>query len=179
MLPLYRRLLGPRFDLLPARVRELHDLTATSAWSGRADVERGASWASRLVAALSGLPPAGQDQPLRVIFEVDGDHERWLRTFGPRTFPSIQFDQNGLLVERMGPVAVTFALAASAEGLALGVLRIRFLGLPIPALFFPRVRTFESERGGRYCFEIDTHLPVFGLLIRYAGWLEREAGTSA
>jgi hypothetical protein len=56
-LPLYRRLLGARFDALPARARELHDVTETSVWIGRADVERGRSWAARAVATLFSLPP--------------------------------------------------------------------------------------------------------------------------
>ena len=39
--PLYRRVLGARFDELPARVRELHDLDGVRVWNGRASVERG------------------------------------------------------------------------------------------------------------------------------------------
>jgi len=31
------------------------------------------------------------------------------------------------------------------------------------------------ERNGRYHFEVEARLPVFGLLVRYAGWLEPEA----
>jgi hypothetical protein len=33
------------------------------------------------------------------------------------------------------------------------------------------VRTFESERDGRYSFEVEAHLPLVGLLVRYSGWL--------
>jgi hypothetical protein len=35
------------------------------------------------------------------------------------------------------------------------------------------VRTFEREQGGRYHFEVEAKLPLFGLLVRYSGWLER------
>ena len=66
---LYRGLLGARFDVLPARVRELHDVTETAIWVGRADVERGRAWFARLVAALLSLPPDGRDQRLQVSFE--------------------------------------------------------------------------------------------------------------
>ena len=45
-LPLYRRVLGSRFDALPARVRELHDLHGPSVWAGMASVERGRSLAA-------------------------------------------------------------------------------------------------------------------------------------
>ena len=45
--------------------------------------------------------------------------------------------------------------------------------MPLPRALHPVVRTFEREQGGRYHFEVEAHLPLFGLLIRYAGWLER------
>ena len=61
-LPLYRRLLGPAFDTLPARVRELHDLDGVSVWEGRANVEHGRSLVSRIAATLSSLPPQGDEQ---------------------------------------------------------------------------------------------------------------------
>ena len=81
-LPLYRRVLGPAFDVLPARVRQLHDLAGVSVWVGRASVERGRSLPSRIAAALTGLPPEGPDQPLSVTFEPSGTTEVWLRQFG-------------------------------------------------------------------------------------------------
>src|SRR5439155_13670409 len=60
-LPLYRRLLGERFDALPQRVRELHELTGPATWRGRADVERGTSWVARAMATLLSFPSAGRD----------------------------------------------------------------------------------------------------------------------
>ena len=49
------------------------------------------------------------------------------------------------------------------------------LGIPLPRLLHPTVRTFERERDGRYEFEVEAHLPLFGLLVRYSGWLEPQA----
>jgi hypothetical protein len=170
---LYRRLLGARFEALPARVRELHDLTGSAVWAGRADVERGASWAGRLLAALFSLPPDGKDQPLRVMFEPHGGREIWTRAFGAREFRSVQFEKHGLLRERVGPSCLVFALDASAEGLALRLLDVLVLGIPMPRMLHPCVRTIESERDGLYRFEVSSHLPLGGLLVRYAGWLER------
>ena len=45
--------------------------------------------------------------------------------------------------------------------------------VPLPRVLHPSVRTFEHERDGRYCFEVEAHLPLSGLLIRYGGWLQR------
>ena len=172
-LPLYRRLLGARFDELPSRVRELHDLTGPAVWRGRADVERGTSWVARAMATLLSFPSAGRDQPLSVTFAPDRGRETWTRRFGDKVFPSVQYERGGCLFERVGPSVLVFGLDVSPKGLALILIGVRFLGMPLPRLLHPAVRTMESERGGRYQFEVDAILPVFGLLVRYSGWLEK------
>jgi hypothetical protein len=174
-LPLYRRVLGAGFDALPTRVCQLHDLDGKRVWSGRAGVERGTSLPSRIAAAISGLPPEGPDQPLRVTFEPAGETEIWSRQFGSALFRSIQFRRGGFLHERVGPTTFVFAPLASSEGLALRLDGFRVLGIPLPRLLHPTVRTFERERDGRYEFEVEAHLPLFGLLVRYSGWLEPRA----
>jgi hypothetical protein len=171
-LPLYRRVLGTAFDALPARVRELHDIDGVRVWSGRAGVERGKSLVSRIVAVLTGLPPAGADQPLRVTFEPVGTSERWSRQFGNALFRSVQYERAGFLRERVGPTTFVFTALASADGLTLRLDGFRVLGLPLPRLLHPTVHTFERERDGRYHFEVEARLPLFGLLVRYSGWLE-------
>jgi hypothetical protein len=171
-LPLYRRVLGASFDELPARVRELHDIKGTSVWTGRASVERGKSLPSRIAAALTGLPPEGPDQPLSVTFEPVGTSEVWLRQFGSARFRSVQYERGGLLRERVGPTTFVFSSIASTEGLALRLDGFRVLGVPLPRLLHPAVHTLERERDGRYHFEVEARLPLYGLLVRYGGWLE-------
>jgi hypothetical protein len=171
-LPLYRRVLGACFDTLPARVRELHDLEGPTVWAGVVDVQRGRSLVSRLAGLISGLPPQGRDQALRVSFEPVGLQENWSRQFGSALFPSVQYEQDGFLRERVGPTTFVFTPSASTEGLALQLDGFRVLGVPLPRSLHPVIRTFECERDGRYHFEVEARLPLFGLLVRYAGWLE-------
>jgi hypothetical protein len=173
-IPLYRRLLGQRFEQLPARVRELHDVTGASVWTGRANVERGRSRLSNLVATLFGLPPAGRDQALEVSFMPDGGTELWTRRFGSALFRSLQYERGGLLNERVGPSTFVFALATSADGMALKLQAVRFLGVLLPRFLAPAVFTFESEREGHYHFEVEASLPLLGRIVRYEGWLEKE-----
>jgi hypothetical protein len=172
-LPLYRRLLGPKYEMLPARVRELHDLTGAATWSGRADVERGTSWVARAMARLLSFPAPGRDQPLCVSFTPHGGREIWTRRFGEKVFPSLQYAQGNRLCERVGPSTLVFVLDASPDGLSLILSGVRFLGVPLPRALHPGVRTLESERDGRYTFEVEATLPLIGMLVRYSGWLEK------
>ena len=82
MIPLYRRVLGARFDQLPPQVRALHDVDARATWRGTADVVRGAHALSRLAGWITSLPPDGPGQPLSVTFEARDEAEVWSRTFG-------------------------------------------------------------------------------------------------
>ncbi len=173
--PLYRRVLGTHFDALPPRVRELHDLDCPRTWTGRATVTRGTSLPSRLAAATTGLPPDGPDQVLSVTFEPVGTAEVWSRHFGSAHFRSLQYARGNLLCERVGPVTFIFTPVVSREGLALRLNGFRVLGLPLPGILHPTVHTFERQRAGRYEFEVEAHLPLFGLLVRYAGWLQPQA----
>ena len=173
-LPLYRRVLGPGFAVLPTRVRELHDLAAASQWTGMADVERGRSRLSRLAAWIAGLPPEGREQALRVTFAPVGAREIWQRQFGEALFRSVQYECRGYLCERAGPATFVFTPLASGKGLALRLDGFRLLGLPLPRLLRPSVRTWECEGEGRYQFEVEARLPLAGLVIRYGGWLVRQ-----
>ena len=172
--PLYRRLLGERFEHLPARVRELHDLTGRSIWAGRADVERGRSTAEPAGRHAVRFAAGGRDQALRVTFQVDGDREIWSRAFGNAVFRSVQDERGGLLRERVGPSTFVFALVTAADGMALKLHGVRFMGVPLPRSCRPSVCTFESERDGRYHFEVEAALPLLGRIVRYAGWLDRK-----
>ena len=173
-LPLYRRVLGPRFAVLPERVRELHDLEAASQWAGMANVERGRSRLSRLAAWIAGLPPDGCELALCVTFEPVGANEIWTRRFGEARFRSVQYERDGFLCERAGPTTFLFTPVASGDGLALRLDGFRLLGLPLPRLLHPSVRTWECEREDRYQFEVEARLPLAGLVIRYGGWLVRQ-----
>jgi len=178
--PLYRRLLGARFDVLPACVRALHDVGAASTWRGRASVRRGRTGVSRLVARLASLPPDGADQELLVTFRARASREIWSRRFGSHHyFCSIQYARRGMLNERVGPSTLLFTPITCAHGLALRLDGFRLLGIPLPGLLHPKIQTLEREHAGRYHFEVEATLPAFGLLVAYAGWLEPVGETAA
>jgi Domain of unknown function (DUF4166) len=169
---LYRRLLGPRFADLPPTLRALHDGARSTSWQGRADVERGTSLPMRLLTMLFRLPPAGLAQQLTVTFEPDGDTEIWTRTFGARRFRSVQFEQGGMLNERVGLSLLVMGVSADSGGLQLTMLGTRLVGIPLPGFLVPQIRAVETERNGRFHFDVEARLPGFGRLVHYRGWLE-------
>lgn len=169
---LYETQLGSSFDDLPPVVRELHALRQRTVWRGEADVSRGQSVFAHLGAWLTGLPPTGQNVPLTVTFTPESDGETWHRSFAGHTFRSHQrAGDGGHILEHVGPVEFTLRPNVVEHRLELHLTAVRFIRIPVPALFHPAIKTCEYEHEGRYHFSIESSLPWFGLLISYCGWL--------
>src|SRR5260221_8028919 len=67
-MPLYQRLLGEAWPRLPAALRAMHGFSDELRAEGVATVERGTGVLSRLLGALFGFPPAGEDVRVSVSF---------------------------------------------------------------------------------------------------------------
>ena len=174
--PLFPRVLGPDFDTLPPTVQRLHRTPGAGRWQGEVEVERGRHLLARIFAWVTHLPPAGAGP---VVVEIDAvdSHERWVRRIGGRAMPSRlwagQGAMAGLLCERLGAVLFGFAMGVEDAAIVWRVSRVRVFGwLPLPARAFAGVIARESERDGRYRFDVRAEMPVAGLLVHYRGWLE-------
>lgn len=172
--------LGPEdYAQMPEAIRRFHAMTGEPIWEGRASVLRGTSPVARLVGWIIGLPPSGEDLPVRVSVERDaGGRERWTRNFDGREFHSdLTWSADKGLTETFGPLCCDLGLAASAKGTAMPVSRGWFLGIPLPAVLLPGSETSETlDAHGRFRFSVRITLPVFGLLVQYQGWLVPVAG---
>jgi len=169
--PLYARVMGEAFAELPPLVRAIHDFHADAGAAGEGRVERGRNLFARLIGAVMRFPPAG-DYPLHVSFAVKGGRERWTRDFGGRVFTSELTGQDGLAVERFGPIRFGFALAPTADGLAMQLGRWSILGVPLPLVLAPRITAFERQETDRFRFDVAVALPLVGPVVRYSGWLK-------
>lgn len=169
--PLFAALLGPAFDALPAPVRALHAAQGLQRYAGEVEVERGSGVLSRLVAAATRLPPAGAG-PLCVEIDAEPDHERWTRFIGGRAMPSRLWRDGEVLCERLGLATFGFRLALVDGAVAWRVVRVRVLGVSLPARWFTGVGARESAEEGRYRFDVWAALPLAGLLVHYRGWLD-------
>jgi hypothetical protein len=169
------------FATLPGPLRAFHGVTGTPVWRGRAQVENGRNPMAWLIRRIIGLPGAGEDVPVtvgveRTAFE-DGKAETWTRNFGGVRFTSrLHLGRGNLLHERFGAVTFRLGLEVQDGRLALPVTAARLFGLPLPRFLLPRSEAFEEvDAEGRFRFDVKLTLPLFGLLVRYAGWLTPKA----
>jgi uncharacterized protein DUF4166/saccharopine dehydrogenase-like protein len=174
-LPLYRRLLGDAYALLPAPLQTMHGLDGAMVAEGSATVERGGSLLARLAAALIGFPRAGTDVPVKVEFRSENGRETWRRTFAGRSFFSTQEQGRGrfewLLCERFGPLNAGMALVLEAGRLRLIVRRWSLFGIPMPLALAPRGDSYEYAESGRFHFHVEIAHALTGPIVAYRGWL--------
>lgn len=174
MEPLFRHLLGESFAGLAPRVRALHLRAGARRYRGEVEVERGRHPLARLCAWATRLPPAGRG-PIAVDIASDDGGERWVRHVGGHAVRSRLCERDGLLHERLGAVSFVFRLDARDGAIEWSVVRVQALGLALPARWFGEVGARESERDGRYTFDVRAALPLAGLLVHYRGWLDVDA----
>lgn len=168
---LFERLLGSAFDTLDPRVRKLHRDTGTRRYAGEVEVERGRHPLAAFCAWATRLPPARRG-PIEVEIAVDAAGERWSRHVGAHVMRSWLWEREGFLHERLGAVTFVFHLATRGGAIEWTVVRVRALGLPLPARWFAAVGAREADSDGRYTFEVSAALPIAGLLVGYRGWLD-------
>lgn len=183
---LFQTVLGPHWDGLPPALRALDDVHDQETFTGAARVVRGRTWRARLVAAVFGFPPAGDDVPVQVtktrVETPRGPAETWERRFGPHAFRSrlaagdATDRVTGQIEERFGPFAFDLALSPEGTGLRWTLLRGRCLGCPLPAWLLPKTDTREGVDGGVFRFDVALFAPLGGgLIVRYEGWLRPDA----
>ncbi|MBV9704043.1 MAG: DUF4166 domain-containing protein [Methylobacteriaceae bacterium] len=172
--PLFARLLGDRFDNLPAPIRALHSPVDVAEYIGEADVEGPSNGPARWIAAMIGFPAPGKSLPVRVEIRAGKRGEIWQRKFGTIRFRShlSQHAKSDGLTERFGPFAIVLALSASDAGIDMKVTGWHMGPLPLPRGLAPwTIATERAAPDGRFCFDIEIGLPLVGRLVRYRGWL--------
>jgi hypothetical protein len=179
-LPLYRALLGPSFAALPHSVQTLHDSRERRSWSGTALVRPGTGLLARIVRTIIGFPGQSGECPVRVEFEPGPTGERWTRTFGSKSFQSLQSGGKGrnqfLLVETFGLVSVSLALVVEDGRMRLVPRRWSLFGMPMPKWLLPNGTSQEFEQGDRFRFDVEIAMPLIGRVVAYKGVLEPDGG---
>lgn len=171
---LYRRVLGAAYGEMSAAGQRLHEGTVAQ-WTGRCTVDGASNGLGRLLAALFALPPPGDDAPIEVEFVMRGGRETWIRRVGGRTMRSRQHigvrRPAGWVVEQFGPIAFDLAVLVKDGRLDLVMSGMRLAGVPMPRFCWPSINANETEKEGRFHFDVEIGLPWIGRLVRYRGFL--------
>lgn len=166
---LYQRTLGPDFDKLPATLKRFHATAAGGTAAGRLVVMRGAGWLANVLATGMRLPEAGLDVPVTVGVRVASNKELWLRSFAGRTLVTQQWFEEGMLVERAGPLCLWFLVGANGVGLHFAFVRCALFGIPIPRQLAIRVDADVTGTAAGWWLKVQVVAPVVGMLVRYEG----------
>jgi hypothetical protein len=173
--PIYKTVLGEDFETLPPQVQALHNSIQTRAWGGTAKVQRGTGVLAKALAAIIGFPETDPAKTVRVDFVPDGVGERWTRTFGAKTFSSYQRPNakgdTPMMMERFGVINVALALQIKGDRMYLIPKSWSCLGIPLPRFLLPEGESFETERNGKFCFDVEIAAPLIGLIVSYKGQL--------
>lgn len=173
--PLFPRVLGETFGLLPAEVQATHQVDTRLQLTGAAEVIRGQGLWPRIIAFAFRFPRAARAVPVVVTKTAVNGGEVWERQFGTARFRShLRADAHGL-TERFGPFTFQIGLAASPDGLSFPVTAGRIGPFPLPPWALPRSVAKETTRAGRFEFDVALSAPLTGqLIVRYRGHLTLE-----
>jgi hypothetical protein len=173
-LPLYRRILGARFDELPEVLRRFHGSPEGARASGTMPIQRTAGWLHAFAGWLARFPPAGVDIPVELLIEVDGRCEHWTRMFGAHRLVTVQSERNGLLIERDGPISFACSLGVDGSRLHYKFLGAWLLGLPLPRWMSPTVISWVDAEDDRWWIVVRVIAPILGEVVSYEGWIRPE-----
>ncbi len=172
--PLYRRILGERFDALPAVLRRFHDTEGGGRARGVFQVERSPGRLQSAIASILGMPRAGTDVPVTLRVAVEGDRERWTRDFAGHRVETVQWASGGMLMESTGPVHFSTELVLEGSRLTYEFRRAWFAGIPIPRWLSPGVVSHVDAGESGWFVVVHVLAPFLGELISYEGWIEPE-----
>jgi hypothetical protein len=163
------------FAKLPDLVQRAH--RGTIRLSGTAKVERGRGLGG-LVAMLMRLPRSNPAADLIVTAWHFADQIVWSRSFDGRVFESTFKRDGDFLVEQMGPLSLYMQPMSEGGRLVYRLIATQIGPVALPRFFAPSMTAWESEKEGKYAFEVAVGLPLLGQVIRYSGTLDLEVMAS-
>ena len=143
---LYPQILRDDFARLPLVLRRFHSTPGGGRATGTVSV-RHTSW---FLARLCGLPPSGENMPMRLEVIATADKEIWIRHFGDAERKSVQTLENNLLLETFGPVRCLFRVLGDGEGMRFESQSARLWALRLPF----RIRAIARGNDASWQFEV-------------------------
>jgi hypothetical protein len=102
----------------------------------------------------------------------------WSRSFDGKLFESTFKRDEDFLVERMGPLSLYLQPMCEGGRLVYRLIATQIGPIALPRALAPSMNAWESEKDGKYMFEVSVSLPIIGPVIRYSGTLDLEVMSS-
>lgn len=163
------------FAKLPDIVQRAH--RGTIRMSGIANVQRGKGLGG-LIAMLLRLPKSNPKAELVVTAWHFPDQMVWSRSFDGRAMESTFRRDEDFLVEQIGPLSLFLQPMCEGGRLVYRLIATQIGPITVPRILAPSMTAWESERDGKYAFEVSVGLPLCGQVIRYSGTLDLEVMAS-
>ena len=175
---LYQRLLGDAWHALPGVLRRVHGTDAQFAASGEMDVTLGRFVGAGLVRWALRMPRKEGRVPVELRVRREGEREHWERRIGAWRFPTEQWTEDGLLIERFGSLLFPMTVTSDDESLthASNRMLLRALGRLWPLPRWLSIRTWGTERRsasvpGAMDVSVRIETPFGQLIVGYDGTL--------
>jgi hypothetical protein len=100
---------------------------------------------NRWLAWLAGFPRSGENIPLQLEVQTNGNREIWVRRFGSVILRTSQRQEGNLLLETRGLVRIFFRVFADEHGMRFESQRACLWIIPLPLRVAATVRGNESS----------------------------------
>ncbi len=161
--------MGDDFNKLPSLLRLAH--TGSKRLEGKICVKRGGKLA-KLICTLFGFPAEKPDTHLVVECSHYNDRMEWVRYFDGFKMSSRFISESHYLIERLGPLSMSFKAVAKDATLEYQFASTKLFGIPLPSIFSPKIIAYEKEVDGKYQFFVSVNMFIVGLVLSYGGDLE-------
>ncbi len=167
-LSIYQKVIGKDFNQLGPNLQYGHAHMPIVKAKGSINVEWGKGFLIRWMNKMNGLPPAGNNQELELEIIRDEKIETWNRKFKSTVFSTIQFEKNGLLVEKDGPIAIGFKVHLDGNSFIYEQVYMKFAGIRIPRFIGMKSEAKVAETNNGWDAEIKVTAPIVGLVLKYS-----------
>ncbi len=176
---LYHRLLGDAWHGLPDVLKQVHGTDTQFAASGWMDVTLGRFVGAGLVRWALRMPRTEGRVAVELHVRRESRQEHWDRRIGDWRFPTEQWAEDGLLIERYGSLDFPMTVTSDSESLTHWSDRmlLRALGRRWPIPRWLSIHTWGTERRsasvpGAMDVSVRIETPFGQLLVGYDGTLQ-------
>jgi hypothetical protein len=166
--PLYRRVLGKRFDQLHPVLRRFHS-TPNAVGVGRFRVRRHPGRFRELLATFSRFPPTSDATEVLLRVLPAGAGERWVRSFDGVPLVTLQTVRGGVLIEQAGPTHFGFAIEVLNGGMVFRSTRVWLFGVELPRALAPSLYATVNPTECGWKAAVRMSVPLLGPLLEYEG----------